>query len=31
LKRLNALGWSVHVAATLRDIDEPADLEASAR
>ena len=26
LSRLHALGWTVHVGTTLRDIDEPADL-----
>jgi rSAM/selenodomain-associated transferase 1 len=27
--RIRALGWSLHLAETLRDIDEPADLEAA--
>ena len=26
LSRLHAIGWTVHVGTTLRDIDEPADL-----
>ncbi|HEX8639678.1 MAG TPA: TIGR04282 family arsenosugar biosynthesis glycosyltransferase [Allosphingosinicella sp.] len=29
--RLTALGWSLRIGETLRDIDEPADLEALAR
>jgi uncharacterized protein len=29
IARIEALGWSVHVADTFRDIDEPADLTAA--
>lgn len=29
IARVEALGWSLHVGETLRDIDEPADLEAA--
>lgn len=27
ISRIEALGWSLHLAATLRDVDEPEDLE----
>ena len=29
IARIEALGWSLHIGETLRDIDEPADLEAA--
>jgi rSAM/selenodomain-associated transferase 1 len=29
IARIEALGWSLHIGETLRDIDEPADLEAT--
>lgn len=28
IARIRALGWSLHLGATLRDVDEPADLDA---
>jgi hypothetical protein len=29
IARIRALGWSLHIGDTLRDVDEPADLEAA--